>query len=570
MKRDSAALQLSRSDAPSRRAYEQDDEFQGPWPLVLPRYASRDEANEPDVDEPGTDATPTEAFDGWGAAMAPQEAEEIVDESLEWMPGPPPSPWTASEPEPEERPWITDSTVRSTPAEPTPPPVLPGTTAGPRRPVVVAAQPPLPQPVLAAPPGVAPPQSQRPRRLALVTIPPEPPVQGPLPPPSPADETLHPVTPLPATPLSPVHAPSAPSSPVLPPAAAFVPQAPAVTPVSAPVAAPPSAAPSPVATPPRVAPEPEAQPTPRSLTPDDLSQRFRTLADQPRHRVRRWFNRLLPSRMPQDREALLKTLRTALPDALTIAVVSPKGSSGKTPIARGVGAALGAARGGGVVVVDMNEPHGTLGQRSVLTSDNHVGMLMEHAADLSGNTSRTVDLERYMHRQPDSFEWILTSHPDPRHAMSLEEYRELHVILRRFNSVLLLDTGPSELTDAWTAATRAADLLVVPIKWRADHVEPVARMLSGMLSRGERVGTRTVIVASGRPGEVDRRVRAEALQYFDGLPIFEVPNDPALDDPIIKWAQMAPRTQIAFEAIGARLIDLAVARMLGGVQRPWS
>ena len=54
--------------------------------------------------------------------------------------------------------------------------------------------------------------------------------------------------------------------------------------------------------------------------------------------------------------------------------------------------------------------------------------------------------------------------------------------------------------------------------------------------------------------------RAKALEHFHGLPIVEIPVDPALNGQIIRWNSLSDSTKVAFETLGATLSDLAQAQ----------
>lgn len=323
-------------------------------------------------------------------------------------------------------------------------------------------------------------------------------------------------------------------------------------------------------------PAAEAQPPrePDRAATDALGLQLRALSEAPPPGpapVPSWWRKLLhlgPSKSALDAADAAEAerratsirkvkLRSQFAETLTIAVASPKGSAGKTPTARGIAAAFGRERGGGVVAVDMNELRGTLAQRSVTTHDGHIGGLVDSAEYLLGAHARSVEVERCMNRQPDSYEWVLASDPGTTVPLSAEDFTTVHTILKRFYPILVLDTGNAELASSWQAATREADLLVVPMKWRGDHIRPAAEMLTSMVHRGERVAGRTVIVGTNAPGEADLLAKEEAARFFKGLPIVEIPADPALNAAIIRWEELRPETQTAFEVLAATLTDLA-------------
>lgn len=284
-------------------------------------------------------------------------------------------------------------------------------------------------------------------------------------------------------------------------------------------------------------------------------------ADEPQEWWRRWLN-LGPK--PEDvvESQIKETLRTSFADPLVVAVVSPKGSAGKTPTARGIGAAMSRQRGGGVVVVDLNELRGTLGQRSVLTHDGHIGNLVEHAGYLLSDAARSAEVERCMNRQPNSFEWVLTSDKATTKPITFEEFDKVLAILKRFFSVIIFDTGNSELSSSWQAATAAADILVVPMKWKGDSMVPATAMLDDLREGGQTVVGRTVLLGTNGVHDSDPVERAEGLATFEThypeLPILEIPVDDALHKGIIRWTRLRSSTRSAYEKVGAELIELAV------------
>lgn len=249
-------------------------------------------------------------------------------------------------------------------------------------------------------------------------------------------------------------------------------------------------------------------------------------------------------------------LRSSFARTVTIVVASPKGSAGKTPTARGLAAAFGHARGGGVVVWDNNELRGTLLARSQATHQGHVGTLLNSADWFSRPEATILELERTLNRQPLSHEWVLGSDPAAQRPITPAEFDKIHKILARFYPIVIIDTGNNELALNWQAAINAADLLVVPMKWRGDHIEPAARMLEALDRRGMTTRGRSIIVGTNGQGEADPAARQSALEYFDGWPIVEIPVDPTLSRSVINWTDLLPATQAAYETLGTQLIHL--------------
>lgn len=274
-----------------------------------------------------------------------------------------------------------------------------------------------------------------------------------------------------------------------------------------------------------------------------------------------WWRRVL--RLGPDQTTVAahdrqRKLQAAFGGPLTIVVASPKGGAGKTPTARGVAAAFADARGGGVVAFDNNELRGTLLTRSVPSHSGHVGDLLASSAWFTRPEATALELERTMHRQPDSHEWVLGADPGSTTPMTHLEFAEIHQILTKYFPVLVVDTGNNELATNWRAAVAVADLLVVPMKWRSDHVQPAVAMLDAMSARGDRIEGRTVIVGTNGRNEVDPAARSEAMKAFTGLPVIEIPTDHTLHRPTIQWSALNPSTRTAYQALGAKLSDLAL------------
>lgn len=285
---------------------------------------------------------------------------------------------------------------------------------------------------------------------------------------------------------------------------------------------------------------------------------------EPQEWWRRWLG-LTPKQQSEEEINRRATLRTSFADPLVVAVVSPKGSAGKTPTARGIAAAVSRQRGGGVVVVDLNELRGTLGQRSVLTHEGHIGNIVEHAGYLLSDAARSAEVERCMNRQPDSFEWVLASDKATTKPISFEEFDKVLAILKRFFSIIIFDTGNSELSSSWQAATAAADVLVVPMKWKGDSMVPATAMLDDMRLHGEAVSGRTILLGTNGPQDVDPVERDEGLtifkEHYPDLPVLEIPVDAGLHKGIIRWNQLRPGTRLAYEKVGAEVMQVALTKM---------
>lgn len=255
-----------------------------------------------------------------------------------------------------------------------------------------------------------------------------------------------------------------------------------------------------------------------------------------------------------ERDRKLKVTQP-LADPLSIAVVSLKGGAGKTPIARALGACLSATRGGGTTVVDL-DTGGTLGVRS-RCHGGHLGQLVAGLEHLESTNALLSEVTRTMSQQIDSHERVLPGDPNPATPMTRAEFHRVHGVLERYFDVMVFDTGNSDLAEVWQAAVEGANIVVVPTKWRQDHIATIVTMLRRMNQRGHAPEGRTVIVGTNGVGEADPEARAMAYEMLSDFPIVEIPIDPGLDAPVISWSELLPGTRAAFEALGATTIELA-------------
>lgn len=265
--------------------------------------------------------------------------------------------------------------------------------------------------------------------------------------------------------------------------------------------------------------------------------------------------RLAPEPAVIERDAAQQAMRRTFGTPVTIAVASPKGAAGKTPTTIGLCGAFGTARHGGVVAWDNNETRGTLLDRLEVTNRADVGELTRHADYFLSPHASTAGLERALNRQSDGEFMALGSdqHRGPS-RIPADEVDLVHEILARFFSVIVIDCGNNEGAANHAAALRLADVLVVPIKWRRDSIHPALRMLDELSSAGYPLVGRTIVVASNKPGDVQREVEPTARAWFESelrLPVLDVPFDPVLDAEPIRWSLLEEKTRDAYRAIGS-------------------
>ncbi|MDO5067445.1 MAG: hypothetical protein Q4D96_09225 [Propionibacteriaceae bacterium] len=290
-----------------------------------------------------------------------------------------------------------------------------------------------------------------------------------------------------------------------------------------------------------------------------LTASLRALGDLPEATGWRKVLGLGPSKTQLQAAERKARLLVGFPGSMVITAASVKGEAGKTTTMRGIMAALANARGGGVVMVDMNEVSGTAALRSVVSHDRNVGDILNNIDYLMGRRAQLAELEWCMHRQPDSSEWVLACDPEATELISQEEFAKLHTVLKRFYSIIGFDTGNTQLLASWQAACQVADVYVVPVKWRGDHCVPARNMLEAMLKRDPSVRDRLIIVGTNTVSNISPLEKKVVVDHFSelGLPIWETPFDPGLHQQVIRWNSLKPATQVVFEELAAELLAKA-------------
>ncbi|OYN89541.1 MinD/ParA family ATP-binding protein [Parenemella sanctibonifatiensis] len=170
------------------------------------------------------------------------------------------------------------------------------------------------------------------------------------------------------------------------------------------------------------------------------------------------------------------------------------------------------------------------------------------------------DVEAYTRKQPTGLFEAMVSARAGSDQLTAEEFRILQTILRRFYSVIVIDTANNEQAPAWQEAMRAASALIVPVKWKPDVVVPAVEMLEDLQKTAPELARRAVVVASHGVGEADPKYQLEGLNYLTprAAKVVELPTDPhiAAGGPIL-WDQLTPAYRAGVQALG-----LAVAQTI--------
>lgn len=275
------------------------------------------------------------------------------------------------------------------------------------------------------------------------------------------------------------------------------------------------------------------------------------------------LQRLFPVRTPASGVDYAAVMRAPVDRPVTFVVAQSRGEAGKTVTTFGLGNALASARGGGVVALDNNEAPGDLADRVERTTDLGLRDLLEHADYFINDPSALgVELERVLQHQSTGFLEVLASDPIGGPAITATEFATIHAVLRKYFRFIVIDTGNSTRSANWQAAISMADVILVPIKLRPDHIVPAAKMIQGLRESGEDVDSRVLLVVSCGPDDrhisPDEQTKLFSDLHLTGLPLMSVPTDPVLNrGPLLRWASLRQTTRQAYAKLGAAGVLMA-------------
>ncbi len=295
---------------------------------------------------------------------------------------------------------------------------------------------------------------------------------------------------------------------------------------------------------------------------DELMQALPLPREAPAERGVRSVLRLRPGSSERSERIARATAATAFRRPVTIVVANPKGGSGKTPTTLLLAGALGQARGGGVVAWDNNELRGNMHLRTHDTNARStVTDMLQAMQMLTQPDARLGDVAAYLRHQVAGQYDVLTSATTTYAQIEAKDFDQIHRLLSRFYKVLVIDTGNNEGSSNWREAMKAADALVIPIKWKSLSCAAAVQMLEELDNQGpeaQRLIRRAVIAVSNGPGDVNKEVEKQLRPYFESraAAVIDIPTDMhiAAEGPLDHSA-LQPATRRAGLELAARVSE---------------
>lgn len=182
---------------------------------------------------------------------------------------------------------------------------------------------------------------------------------------------------------------------------------------------------------------------------------------------------------------------------------------------------------------------------------------------LQGVDAQMSDLADYARLQPEGFYALASARRIAgRHAITAEEFADVHARVARFCRVIVIDTGNDETADSWQAAVGAADQLVIVTEAAQDSAEAAGEMITDLrISAGDRLVDEAISVVSERAsagGRARRQFVSRMHTFLAGHTrmVIDAPFDQALDGGgPIRQEDLKRNSVRAWERVAAAAVD---------------
>jgi MinD-like ATPase involved in chromosome partitioning or flagellar assembly len=311
----------------------------------------------------------------------------------------------------------------------------------------------------------------------------------------------------------------------------------------------------------------QPQPLP-SYRADELIQALPAHREAPAEKGVRGMLKMRPGSAERSERLAREMAATSYGRPVTIVVANPKGGAGKTPTTLLLAGGLGQARGGGVVAWDNNELRGNMHLRTHDTNPRAtVTDMLRAMSMLTQPDARLGDVAAYLRHQVSGQYDVLTSATTTYAQIEAKDFAQIHRLLSRFYRVLVIDTGNNEGSSNWREAMKAADVLVIPIKWKSLSCAAAVQMLEELERQGpaaQQLIQRAVVCVSNGPGDVNKEVEKQLRPYFQSraAAVVDIPTDPHIaEEGPLDHAALQPATRRAALELAAKVAEQVSIRL---------
>lgn len=238
-----------------------------------------------------------------------------------------------------------------------------------------------------------------------------------------------------------------------------------------------------------------------------------------------------------------------------ILLANDKGSSFKTPGAIGIAAALSVVRGGSVAIQEVSDDRGTLSLRA----EGFPARGIERLIDDVDQVHAAGQLAAYSAPQT-SYVAVFGTVGD-RRRLTGENVTKVAGVIDTYYRVRLMDSGNVPSSEAFEAAVKTADVLVIPTSMSLDSAMRMADLVKRLKNGNEHarsLAERAIVVCShdGRPESPAATAAVEEqIEKIAPLAVYNIPFDEHIAErDEITWSHLAPATQDAFTHLASAVV----------------
>lgn len=260
--------------------------------------------------------------------------------------------------------------------------------------------------------------------------------------------------------------------------------------------------------------------------------------------------------------AVVDLLRRPLSRSKVVAFINPKGGVHKTTATVLTAAALGTARGKGIIAWDDNELRGTLGLRAgTARHARTIRHLVEHLPQVeAAGVHLPEHLDEFLRHSSDGSFDVLAGDEDPKLQRHLDPSTVLRVldILTRTHEIICIDTGNNVESPNWRTIVSSVDRLVVTTVPREDAAFAADWMLDLLEENGYSHLVSEAITLLSCPTPNPGPLLNDFSQHFRSRTggVAVVPYDPALEPGAkIEFSNLRDSTRVAWTNAAATILN---------------